>query len=50
DDKINALRAHQTQVGEAKELPERLRGFSSDIARDQPFELAEAYKVIKMRT
>ncbi len=50
DDKINALRAHQTQVGEAKELPERLRGFSSDIARDQPFELAEAFKVIKMRT
>jgi len=50
DDKINALRAHQTQVGEAKELPERLRGFSSDIAKDQPFELAEAFKVIKMRT
>ena len=50
DDKINALRAHQTQVGEAKELPERLRGFSTDIARDQPFELAEAFKVIKMRT
>ncbi len=50
DDKINALRAHQTQVGEAKELVERLRGFSSDIAKDQPFELAEAFKVIKMRT
>lgn len=50
DDKIEALRAHQTQVGEAKELPERLRGFSSDIAKDQPFELAEAFKVIKMRT
>ncbi|MDQ3654157.1 MAG: PIG-L family deacetylase [Chloroflexota bacterium] len=50
DDKIDALRAHQTQVGEAKELPDRLRGFSSDIAKDQPFELAEAFKVIKMRT
>ncbi len=50
DDKIEALRAHKSQVGEAKELPERLRGFSSDIAKDQPFELAEAFKVIKMRT
>lgn len=50
DDKINALRAHKSQVGEATELPDRLRGFSADIAKDQPFELAEAFKVIKMRT
>jgi LmbE family N-acetylglucosaminyl deacetylase len=50
DDKINALKAHQTQVGEATELADRLRGFSSEIAKDQPFELAEAFKVIKMRT
>jgi LmbE family N-acetylglucosaminyl deacetylase len=49
-DKINALRAHKTQVGEATELEERLRGHSADIAKDQPFELAEAFKVIKMRT
>jgi LmbE family N-acetylglucosaminyl deacetylase len=49
EDKINALRAHVTQVGEAKELPERLRGFSTEVAKDQPFELAEAFKVIKMR-
>ncbi len=49
-DKINALRAHKTQVGEALELEDRLRGFSSDIAKDQPFELAEAFKIIKMRT
>jgi LmbE family N-acetylglucosaminyl deacetylase len=49
EDKINALRAHFTQVGEAKELPERLRGFSTEVAKDQPFELAEAFKVIKMR-
>lgn len=49
EDKINALRAHVTQVGEAKELAERLRGFSSEVAKDQPFELAEAFKVIKMR-
>lgn len=50
DDKINALRAHKTQVGEATELADRMRGFSSEIAKDQPFELAEAFKVIKMRT
>ena len=50
DDKINALRAHVTQVGEAVELADRLRGHSSEIAKDQPFELAEAFKVIKMRT
>jgi LmbE family N-acetylglucosaminyl deacetylase len=50
DDKINALKAHKTQVGEATELADRLRGFSTEIAKDQPFELAEAYKVIKMRT
>jgi LmbE family N-acetylglucosaminyl deacetylase len=49
EDKINALRAHVTQVGEAKELPERLRGFSTEVAKDQPFELAEAFKVVKMR-
>lgn len=49
DDKINALRAHVTQVGEAKELADRLRGFSAETAKDQDFELAEAFKIIKMR-
>ncbi len=49
DDKINALKAHKTQVGEAETLAERLRGFSAEIAKDQPFELAEAFKVVKMR-
>jgi len=49
DSKINALKAHVTQVGEAKELAERLRTHSTEIAKDQPFELAEAFKVVKMR-
>jgi LmbE family N-acetylglucosaminyl deacetylase len=50
DAKIDALRAHKTQVGEATELAQRLREHSSEIAKDQPFELAEAFKVVKMRT
>jgi LmbE family N-acetylglucosaminyl deacetylase len=49
DDKINGLEAHVSQVGTAENLAERLRGFSTETARDQPFELAEAYKVVKMR-
>lgn len=47
--KIDALRAHFTQVGEAEELEVRLRERSAELAKDQPFELAEAFKVIKMR-
>lgn len=49
DDKINALKAHVTQVGEGTELAERMRGFSAETAKDQDFELAEGYKVVKMR-
>jgi LmbE family N-acetylglucosaminyl deacetylase len=49
DDKIHGLKAHVSQVGEATELAERMRGFSTETAKDQDFELAEAYKVVKMR-
>lgn len=49
DRKIDALKAHVTQVGEANELADRLRGFSTEVAKDQSFELAEAFKVVKMR-
>jgi hypothetical protein len=31
-------------------MADRLRGFSTELAKDQPFELAEAFKVTKMRT
>lgn len=50
DDKIHALKAHKSQVGDGEGMAERLRGFSTELAKDQPFELAEAFKVIKMRT
>jgi LmbE family N-acetylglucosaminyl deacetylase len=49
DRKIDALRAHQTQVGAAEELEERMRERARELAEDQPFELGEAFKVIQMR-
>jgi LmbE family N-acetylglucosaminyl deacetylase len=48
DGKINALKAHETQVGTAEGLVERLRDRHQDLAKDQPFELAEAFKSVKM--
>ena len=50
EDKIHALKAHKTQVGDGEGMADRLRGFSTELAKDQPFELAEAFKVTKMRT
>ncbi len=49
DDMVHALRAHKSQVGEATELADRLRERLTELAKDQPFELAQAYKVVKMR-
>lgn len=49
DDKINALKAHVTQVGEAEGLADRLRERAAELAADQPFELAESFKSVKMR-
>lgn len=48
-DKIDALKAHKSQVGEAKDLGDRLRERASELAKDQPFELAESFKTIQMR-
>lgn len=48
DDKIEALQAHVSQVSERKDLADRLRERSKEVAKDQPFELAEAYKTVKM--
>jgi LmbE family N-acetylglucosaminyl deacetylase len=47
--KIEALRAHQTQVGTADELEERMRDRARELAEGRPFELAEAFKVVQMR-
>ena len=49
DAKIDALKAHKSQVGEAESLAERLRERAAEVGESQPFELAEAYKVVKMR-
>jgi LmbE family N-acetylglucosaminyl deacetylase len=49
ENKIEALKAHASQVGDGETLDERLRERSRELAKDQPFELAEAYKSVKMR-
>jgi LmbE family N-acetylglucosaminyl deacetylase len=46
--KIHALMAHQTQVGTAEGLANRLRERHMDLAKDQAFDLAEAFKSVKM--
>ena len=48
-DKINALKAHESQVGQAETLEERLRERAHAVGEPQNIELAEAFKVIKMR-
>lgn len=48
-DKIDALKLHKSQVGEAEELGDRLRERAAELAKDQPFELAECFKTIQMR-
>ncbi|ACZ37918.1 PIG-L deacetylase family protein [Sphaerobacter thermophilus] len=47
--KIHALRAHVSQVGEAKDLEERIRQRAAEVGEPQGIALAEAFKVIKMR-
>ncbi len=49
EDKIHALKAHKSQVGEAEQLGDRLRERAAELAKDQPFELAEAFKTVQMR-
>ena len=47
--KIDALRAHVSQVGTRDDLYDRLRERHVELAKDQPFELAEAFKSVKMQ-
>lgn len=49
DRKIEALRAHESQVGTAEELESRMRERAREVAADEPFELGEAFKVVQMR-
>jgi len=47
--KFDALRAHVSQIGDGEEVLPRVRDRAQEIAKDQPFELAEAFKVVQMR-
>jgi LmbE family N-acetylglucosaminyl deacetylase len=49
DRKIDALRAHQTQVGDAENLESRMRERAEELAEGHSFDLAEAFKVVQMR-
>jgi LmbE family N-acetylglucosaminyl deacetylase len=49
DAKIDALKAHASQVGDGDGLADRLRERAEDVAKDEPFELGEAFKSVKMR-
>jgi LmbE family N-acetylglucosaminyl deacetylase len=49
DKKIESLKAHASQVGNGIEMAERVRERCKELAEGQPFELAESFKVIKMR-
>ncbi len=47
--KVHALKAHESQVGTAETLEERMRNRARDVGQAGGLEMAEAYKVIKMR-
>lgn len=49
DDKINALKAHTSQLGDADGLEERMRERAKEVGSAHGVPLAEAFKVIKMR-
>lgn len=49
DDKVDSLRAHVTQVGDGVEVFPRVRERCAEIAKDQEFELGEAYKTVVLR-
>jgi LmbE family N-acetylglucosaminyl deacetylase len=49
DRKIDALKAHESQVGAAESLEERIRERLTDVGAPQGLPMAEAFKVVKMR-
>jgi len=49
DLKIHALMAHASQIGDGEGLSDRMRERAAELAKDQTFELAEAFKVVQMR-
>lgn len=49
DAKIDALKAHVSQVGDGDGLADRLRERAEEVAKEEPFQLGEAFKSVKMR-
>ena len=49
DLKIAALQKHDSQVGRSTELEKRLRERAQEVGKEGDLELAEAFKVVKMR-
>jgi LmbE family N-acetylglucosaminyl deacetylase len=47
--KVEALKAHQSQVGTAETLEQRMRDRATEVGKAQGISLAEAFKVVKMR-
>ncbi len=47
--KVDALRAHISQVGERDEVFERVRLRARELAEGKPFEFGESYKVVELR-
>ena len=49
DTKIHALKAHQSQVGTAETLEQRMRDRAEELGREHGLPMAETFKVVKMR-
>lgn len=49
DRKVHALKAHESQVGTAETLDQRMRERATELGREHGLEMAEAFKVIRMR-
>ncbi len=49
DKKVEALKAHASQVGTAETLGERIRDRARERGKDQGVEMAESFKVIRLR-
>lgn len=47
--KIEALKAHASQVGTGETLEQRMRDRAEELGREQGIGMAEAFKVVKMR-
>lgn len=49
DAKVHALMAHTSQVGDGASLADRMRERHLELAKDEDFELGEAFKTVQMR-